>query len=94
MKQLIKKTIFLEKSKSEYYIKNKIRSNFKHLEKSKKKILLKENINNHSVLDIGCATGDFFLALKEKFNINYTGIDIDPICIRNAKKKKKKKCLF
>ena len=94
MKQLIKKNIFLEKSKSEYYIKNKIRSNFQHLEKLKKKILLKENINNHSVLDIGCATGDFFLALKEKFNINYTGIDIDPICIRNAKKKKYKNASF
>tara|TARA_B100001063_G_C16614352_1_gene477374 strand:- start:117 stop:890 length:774 start_codon:yes stop_codon:yes gene_type:complete len=88
------KNIFLEKSKSEYYMKNKIRDNFKNLENSKKKILLKKNINNLKVLDVGCANGDFFLALNEKFKIDYTGIDIDTICIKNAKNKKYRNASF
>ncbi len=89
-----KKSIFLEKSKSNFYLKNKIRNIFSNLEKSKKKILLKKNINNLSILDVGCATGDFYLALKQKFNLKYTGIDIDPICIKKAIKNNSQNAKF
>ena len=94
MTKIHKKNIFLEKSKSEHYFNNRIRNKFKNLENSKKRILLKRNINNLKVLDVGCANGDFFLALKEKFKIDYTGIDIDPVCIKNAKNRKYKDASF
>jgi ubiquinone/menaquinone biosynthesis C-methylase UbiE len=80
------KKIFLSKSKSNFYINNKIRNSFDKLENSKKKILKKIKLNNKKILDVGCATGDMYAALK-KFNIFYTGIDIDKNCIIAAKKK-------
>jgi len=88
------KNIFLDKSKTSFYIKNRIRNNFISLEKSKKQIFKKIKIKNHHILDIGCATGDIFSALKEKFQINYTGIDIDKKCIVYAKKKFGNKAKF
>ncbi|MFC1874502.1 class I SAM-dependent methyltransferase [Chloroflexota bacterium] len=37
------------------------------------------DLNNHSVLDIGCGFADFYLYLKEKgVKVDYTGIDICP----------------
>lgn len=39
-----------------------------------------------SVLDIGCATGDLYPALKERYgSVNYTGIDVAPAMIAKAK---------
>ena len=84
-KYLPKKNIFSNKSKSDYYIKNKVRENFKNLEKSKKILLGKINFKKNKILDVGCAAGGMFNALKEKFgSINYTGIDIDSKCIKTS----------
>ena len=81
------KNIFLETSKSDLYINYNIRSQFVDLEKSKKYIFKKFNINNKKILDIGCGTGSMYSALNEKFNIDYTGIDLDKKFILHAKKK-------
>ncbi len=88
------KNIFLETSKSDLYINYNIRSQFVDLEKSKKYIFKKFNINNKKILDIGCGTGSMYSALNEKFNIDYTGIDLDKKCILHAKKKYKNKAKF
>lgn len=46
------------------------------------------NLNNHSVLDIGCGFGDFFDFLtQKKIKIEYTGYDISSKLIRIAKRK-------
>ena len=80
------KNIYLSKSKSNHYIKNKVREKFKDLENSKRILLKKINYKKNKILDVGCATGGMFSALKNKFgSINYTGIDIDSRCINNAK---------
>ena len=66
MKQLIKKNIFLEKSKSEYYIKNKIRSNFKHLEKSKKKNFTKRKYKQSFSTRYWLCYWRFFFSFERK----------------------------
>jgi len=39
-----------------------------------------------SVLDVGCATGDLYAGLKEKYkNITYVGLDIAEVLIKRAK---------
>ena len=87
-KYLPSKKIFSSQSKSNYYIKNKVREKFKDLEKSKKFLIKKINFKKNKILDAGCASGGMYSALKEKFgSIDYTGIDLDSKCIRNAKKR-------
>ena len=85
-KYLPSKKIFSSQSKSNYYIKNKVREKFKDLEKSKKFLIKKINFKKNKILDAGCASGGMYSALKEKFGlIDYTGIDLDSKCIKNAK---------
>ena len=87
-KYLPSKKIFSSKSKSNYYIKNRVREKFKDLEKSKKYLIKKVNFKENKILDAGCANGGMYNALCEKFgSINYTGIDLDSMCIKNAKKR-------
>ena len=46
------------------------------------------DLNNASVLDYGCGTGDFYRFLKRRgFNVRYTGVDINENFIRLAQKK-------
>ncbi len=82
------KKIFLSPSKTDLYINKSIRGKYSDLEKSKKIILSKLNLNNKTILDVGCASGDFYNVLKKKYKkINYHGIDLDNKCIEFAKKK-------
>lgn len=47
-----------------------------------------EEIKNSKVLDVGCGFGDFLSYLNaKKKNVNYTGVDINPIFIKIAKEK-------
>jgi SAM-dependent methyltransferase len=46
------------------------------------------DLNNSSVLDYGCGTGDFYRFLKRRgINVKYTGVDINENFIELAKKK-------
>ncbi|MCF7834180.1 MAG: class I SAM-dependent methyltransferase [Candidatus Pacebacteria bacterium] len=46
------------------------------------------DLNNHSVLDVGCGFGDFYSFLKSKrIDCKYTGIDINPEMIKTAETK-------
>ena len=46
------------------------------------------NLRNSKILDVGCGFGDLFSFLKlKKFNVNYTGIDINNKFIEIAKSK-------
>lgn len=46
------------------------------------------NLNNSSILDVGCGFGDYLNFLqKKKLKINYFGIDINPTFINLAKQK-------
>ncbi len=92
----IKNSIWMEKSKSDLYIYEQSEKNvrYKDLDRSKKVILKKFNINNKKILDIGCAAGGKFAPLSEKFHFDYTGIDIDKKCISHAKLKFKNKAKF
>lgn len=46
------------------------------------------DLNNHSVLDLGCGFGDFYLDLKERgIKVDYTGYDICPDFIEICKKR-------
>jgi SAM-dependent methyltransferase len=83
-----KNKIFLSPSKTNLYINKAIRAKYSDLEKSKRIILSKLNLNNKKILDVGCASGDFYSVLKKKYkNIDYHGIDLDDKCIQFAKKK-------
>lgn len=87
-KYLPQKSLYSSKSKSNYYIKNKVREKFKDLEKSKKFLIKKINFKKNKILDAGCAAGGMYSALCEKFGtVDYTGIDLDDRCIKNAKKR-------
>ena len=47
-----------------------------------------EKLNNMSILDFGCGTGDFYQFLKEKgIQAQYTGMDVVPESIAIAKEK-------
>ncbi len=75
------------KNSLEFYLQN--RSKKKDLYKSEivlLKKIKKSKIKN--ILDIGCASGGFYLIFKEMFkNIKYYGIDIEPKMITIAKKR-------
>jgi len=46
------------------------------------------DINNKTVLDVGCGIGDLCVYLRSRFDrVDYTGIDINPDAIEFAKKK-------
>lgn len=46
------------------------------------------DLTNKSILDVGCGLGDLYLYLKHKFKaIDYTGIDIVPLMIKQAQQK-------
>ena len=46
------------------------------------------NLDNKTILDVGCGFGDLYDLLKEKYkDFKYTGIDVLPNMIQNAKKK-------
>lgn len=46
------------------------------------------DLNNSTVLDYGCGTGDFYKFLKRRgINVRYTGVDINENFINLAKKK-------
>jgi SAM-dependent methyltransferase len=46
------------------------------------------DLNNSTVLDYGCGTGDFYKFLKRRgINVKYTGVDINENFIRLAKNK-------
>ena len=46
------------------------------------------DLNNSTVLDYGCGTGDFYRFLKRRgINVKYTGVDINENFIELAKKK-------
>lgn len=46
------------------------------------------NLNNRSILDFGCGIGDLYGYLSKHFkNFKYTGLDINPELISEAKKK-------
>ena len=46
------------------------------------------NINNCSILDVGCGFGDLYDFLEKKnFNFSYTGIDVNPEMIKVAKER-------
>jgi 2-polyprenyl-3-methyl-5-hydroxy-6-metoxy-1,4-benzoquinol methylase len=91
-----KKNIWLDQSKTNLYVneQRKLKVRYNDLDKSKKVILKKFNINNKKVLDIGCAAGGKYIPLSEKFNFDYTGIDIDKKCILHAKSRFKNKAKF
>ena len=81
-------SIFLASSKSKFYIENKKYQTFNSIVPSIKYPLEKADLKNCRVLDVGCANGDMFCSLKEKFGeIDYVGIDVDGKCIDNAKKR-------
>ena len=46
------------------------------------------DLNKKNILDIGCGFGDFYkyLEVKTDYEFNYTGIDINPDLIKEAKK--------
>lgn len=47
-----------------------------------------DELNNSTVLDYGCGTGDFYRFLKRRdINVHYTGVDINKNFIDLAKKK-------
>jgi len=44
------------------------------------------DLDNRSVLDVGCGLGDFYIYLKDRYQgVEYTGIDINPRYIEQAK---------
>jgi cyclopropane fatty-acyl-phospholipid synthase-like methyltransferase len=46
------------------------------------------NLNNQKVLDVGCGLGDLYqFFLREKIDVNYTGIDIVPNFILRAQER-------
>jgi len=78
--------VYKHESKSKKYIDNTIRASFKQLEPSLTYFLGELDLKNKKILDLGCAAGDMFNALTEKFiSLEYVGIDPDEKCINHAK---------
>ncbi|MBI9033200.1 MAG: class I SAM-dependent methyltransferase [Bacteroidales bacterium] len=66
--------------------KNQPKEYFKFLAKRARPLF--ENLKNPTVLDIGCATGDFIYYLKDRFPYaEFTGSDVVQTMIDNAQKK-------
>ncbi len=56
-----------------------------------KELFMLEDLNNTSqLLDVGCGTGQTAAYLASKYGANVTGMDINPIMVRKAKKRMKK----
>ena len=87
-KYLSTKSLYLHKSKSDWYIKDNMRAKYEEMSKSFKILLKKINFKNLKILDVGCASGGIYNILRSKFGlVDYTGIDIDTRCIKIAKAK-------
>jgi len=85
-KHLSTKSVYLHKTKSDCYIKDKIRAKYEEADKSIKILLKKINFKNKKILDVGCATGGMYNILRSKFGlVDYTGVDVDARCIKIAK---------
>ena len=82
----MKNTAWGKSNVVEFY--NNNRKNSKDLYLSEKKLLLKINKNKiKSILDFGCASGNFYKIFKSLYGkINYMGIDFDPQMIKSARK--------
>ena len=80
-------TAWKKNNVTKYYINN--RSKYSELYLSESKLLNKlKRKKVKTVLDFGCATGNFYNIFKKMFGkIEYTGIDIEKEMIRNAVKK-------
>ena len=59
--------VYKHESKSKRYIDKKIRASYMELEASLTYYLNDLDLKNKKILDIGCASGDMFNALTEKF---------------------------
>ena len=75
---------------------NNNRKSVKDLYLSEKKLLLKiDKKKIFSVLDFGCAAGNFYSIFKSLYGkLNYLGIDFDSLMIKSAKKIHKKNKKF
>lgn len=79
--------LFKHESKSEWYLKHN-RNKWQNLYESQHVILDKTQMDNMSILEIGCAAGGLYEILKNKYkNIKYTGFDISEKEIQVARKK-------
>lgn len=52
----------------------------------KRKLCILKYRGQKQVLEIGCSLGNIAKAFQKQFQIDYTGIDIDPVVIRYAEK--------
>jgi len=78
--------VYTHESKSKRYIDKKVRASYMELEASLTYYLNDLDLKNKKILDIGCASGDMFNALTEKFiSLEYVGIDPDEKCINHAR---------
>ena len=79
--------LFKHSSKADWYI-NHGRRKEKDIYKSNRYYLKKKNLNNKSVLEIGCAAGGLYEVVEKKTdNVKYTGLDISPKEIKVASKR-------
>lgn len=79
--------VYLHKSKTEAFVKKKIRSTEEELFYSEKYFLNRIVKKGQKILDVGCATGGLYNILKKKVGyLDYTGLEIDPLCVKAAKK--------
>lgn len=44
-----------------------------------------KNNSAPSILDVGCGQGDFYFFLKQRFSVDYTGLDFSDLMIEKAK---------
>lgn len=78
--------LYFHKSKRDFFIKIRKRADEKELFVSEKYFLRKVIKNGQKILDVGCAAGGLYNILSKQIGyINYTGMDMDPLCIRAAK---------
>lgn len=79
-------TIWTESPQVNWYDKRETRQSWEGLYKSERVTLERVLPQVKTVLDIGCLNGDLFGALKKKYDIKYTGVDVDSKGIEIAKK--------